>query len=356
MDVARRAGVSTSTVSRALRGVPTVSPEARIRVERAARELSFALSRSASSLVTGKTRRVAVLTPGLPRAPWFLGTCLTGMAGGLREAGLDLLVYAITDTTERAAFFERLPARRNADAVMVVSFILTEEERERLDELGVPVVYVSQHAPDRASVYIDDVAGARQGMQYLLNLGHRRITYLQSAAADSFVWSAYDRLVGYREALEEAGLPYDDSLVVRAEYSRSGIREAVGSLLSLPQMPTALFVESDDMAFEVMSILRSCGIDVPGRMSVLGFDDHPLAESLDLSTVAQSAWRTGCIAAELVSSVLTDPSSDPTRHIVLPTHLIPRGSTAPPPTDHQAETPAVAQQEPPSPGRTVNGS
>ncbi|MFI2184462.1 LacI family DNA-binding transcriptional regulator [Streptomyces sioyaensis] len=342
-DVAREAGVSVSTVSRALRGVPTVSPETRSCVERAARELSFVLSRSASSLVTGKTRRVAVLIPDLPRAPWFLGTALTAIAEVLREAELDLLVYVVGNKSERAAFFDRLPARRNADALMVVSFILTEEERERLDELGVPVVFASQHTADRASVYIDDAEGARKGMQHLLNLGHRRIAHMQSAVVESFAWSAHDRLTGYRQALEDAGLPYDESLVVRTENSRQGIREGVGVLLSLPHMPTAVFVETDEMAFEVLSVLRSCGIDVPGRMSVLGFDDHSLAEALDLSTVAQSAARTGRIAAELVTSILADPSGDPTRHVVLPTHLVPRGSTGPPPREGHAETAVAAQ-------------
>lgn len=335
-DVARKAGVSVSTVSRALRGLPTVSPDARDRVERAARELSFALSRSASSLVTGKTGRVAVLMPGLERAPWFLGTALTGMASGLSEAGLDLLVYVVTNEAERAEFFDRLPARRNADALMVTSFILTEEERERLDDLGVPVVFASQHAPGRASVYVDDVAAAHQGVRHLINLGHRHIAHLRLAVEDSFVWSAQDRLVGYRRALKEAGLPWDDSLVVHAEYGRGGVRRAVGWLLSLPQLPTAVFVESDEMAFEVLGVLRSCGIDVPGRMSVLGFDDHPLAEAMDLSTIAQSAWDTGREAAGLVSSILAEPCGDPARHVVIPTRFIPRGTTAAPPQDAAA--------------------
>lgn len=194
-DVAREAGVSVSTVSRALRGVSTVSPHTRSRVEQAARELSFALSRSASSLVTGKTRRVAVLMPDLPRAPWFLGTVLTAMADVLSEAELDLLVYVVGNKSERASFFDRLPARRNADALLVVSFILSQEERQRLDDLDVPVVFVSQHAVSRASVYIDDAEGARKGMQHLLNLGHRRIAHLQSAVVETFAWSAHDRLV-----------------------------------------------------------------------------------------------------------------------------------------------------------------
>src|SRR5438552_1630905 len=93
-DVAKRAGVSVSTVSRTLRGLSTVSDETRMRVEKAARELSFAISRSASSLVTGRTGRVAVLLPDLES--WFLGAVLSGMAPALREAGLDLLVYSVT--------------------------------------------------------------------------------------------------------------------------------------------------------------------------------------------------------------------------------------------------------------------
>lgn len=122
-DVAHRAGVSVSTVSRTLRGLSTVSDTTRARVEAAARELSFAITRSASSLVTGRTGRVAVLMPDL--ASWFLSSALSGMAPALREAGLELLVYSVTDVHERADFFDRLPARRNADALLVVSFSLS---------------------------------------------------------------------------------------------------------------------------------------------------------------------------------------------------------------------------------------
>lgn len=329
-DVAQRAGVSVSTVSRALRGLPTVSPDARRRVELAAKELSFVVSRSASSLVTGKTGRVAVLAPSLESASWFHATALTSIAKALREADLDLLLYVISDVAERAAFFERLPARRNADALITVSFTLNQDEHERLDDLGMPVVLASQHSPDRASVYVDDIAGAREGVRHLLDLGHRRIAHLRSSGPASFVWSANDRLEGYRQALAEAELPYDESLVIRPDSTPRAIRDAVGSLLSLPDMPTAIFVESDWMAFEVLGVLRSCGIDVPGRISVLGFDDHPLAEGLGLSTISQSVADQGRIAAELVTSILTDPSTDPTRHTVLPTHLIPRSTTAPP--------------------------
>src|SRR5690349_3207435 len=143
-DVAERAGVSASTVSRTLRGLSNVSPDVRARVEKAARELNFAVSRHASSLVTGRTGVVAVLVPTLNS--WFMGSALSSLGPLLRAADMELTVYVIPDLAERAAFFERLPARRNADALLVFSFDLTEEESTRLDDLGMPVIYVSQHA------------------------------------------------------------------------------------------------------------------------------------------------------------------------------------------------------------------
>ncbi|MFC6061790.1 LacI family DNA-binding transcriptional regulator [Streptomyces ochraceiscleroticus] len=328
-DVAERAGVSVSTVSRTLRGLSTVSDEARERVEAAARELSFVISRQASSLVTGKTGTVAVLAPTL--GSWFVGQVLRGLSEVLRDAGLDLVVYSVADLAERAAFFDRLPARRNADALLVVSFDLTEAEFARLDGLGVPVVYVSQHAPGRASVYVEDVAAARSGTRYLCGLGHRRIAFVRASPGTGFTCSSRTRLFGYREALAEAQLPYDEDLVVATSRGRRHTAEAVGRLLCLADPPTAVFAETDEIAMEVLWVLRSSGIDIPGRISVLGFDDHDHAEWLDLTTIAQPAVEVGRAAGTLAHTLIDDPATDPARHVVLPTYLIPRGTTAPVP-------------------------
>lgn len=329
-DVAQRAGVSVSTVSRTLRGLSTVSGETRARVEEAARELSFAISRSASSLVTGRTGRVAVLLPDL--GSWFQGAALSGMAPALREAGLDLLVYSVTDVRERAEFFERLPARRNADALFVVSFALSPEERARLDDLGMPLVFVSQHFPGRLSVYVDDEDAALRGTRHLINTGHRRIAFLQTSDDTGFAWSSKDRLAGYLRALGEAGIERDDALVLSVpEWKGTGMAAAVGRLMSLPVPPTALFAETDDLAFRLLTALRAAHIDVPGRVSVMGFDDHVLAGPLGLTTLAQPVAELGRTAVELARSVIEGPDADQERHVVLPTELIARGSTGPPP-------------------------
>ncbi|MFE0249390.1 LacI family DNA-binding transcriptional regulator [Streptomyces sp. NPDC059010] len=329
-DVAERAGVSTSTVSRTLRGMSTVSPEVRARVEQAARELNFAVSRQAASLVTGKTGNVAVMVPTL--RSWFMGAALSSLAPLLRAAGLELNVYVIPDMAARTSFFEHLPARRNADALLVFCFDLTDAETVSLDNLGMPVIYVSQHVEGRPSVYVDDVAAAVHGTRHLLNLGHRRIAFLQTIGASGFSFSSQERLLGYQQALAEAGLPLDDDLVVATEVGdKRGAAEAVGKLLSLREPPTALFAEQDEVAVAAVWTLRRAQIPVPGHVSVLGFDDQPVADWFDLSTVAQSPADMGRKAGELALALIDDSDADHVRHVVLPTHLIPRETTAPPP-------------------------
>ncbi|GGY04987.1 LacI family DNA-binding transcriptional regulator [Streptomyces djakartensis] len=330
-DVAERAGVSTSTVSRTLRGLSTVSPDVRARVEKAARELNFAVSRQAASLVTGRTGTVAVLVPTLNS--WFMGSALSSLAPLLRAAGMQLNVYEIPDLTERTAFFEHLPARRNADALLVFSFDLTDEETARLDDLGMPVIYVSQHVDGRPSVYVDDVAGALHGTRHLLNLGHRRIAFVQTVDASGFSFSSKGRLLGYRQALTEAGVPLDQDLVVSTRVGdKRSAAEALGGLLSLREPPTAVFAEMDEVAVALIWNLRKSQIPVPERISVLGFDDQPLADWFDLSTVAQSPSDMGREAGELALRLINDsgdPGQDHERHVVLPTCVIPRATTAP---------------------------
>ncbi|MFI1539216.1 LacI family DNA-binding transcriptional regulator [Streptomyces anandii] len=328
-DVAERAGVSPSTVSRALRGLPSISSEVRARVEEAARELNFAVSRQAASLVTGKTGVVAALVPTLNS--WFHGSALSSLGPLVRAAGMELSVYLTPDMAERTAFFERLPARRNADALVVFGFDLTDEETVRLDDLGMPVIYVSQHAEGRPSVYVDDVEGAWKATRYLLNLGHRRIAFAPTVGTNGFCFSSRERLLGYRQALTEADIPLDDDLVVTMAFEdRRNIEEGVGKLLSLREPPTAVFAEMDELAIAIIHFLRRARVRVPEQISVIGFDDHQIAQWTDLSTVAQSPSDMGRLAGELALELIHDSSADRKRHLVLPTHLIPRSTTAPP--------------------------
>jgi len=323
-DVAHRAGVSLSTVSRVLRGAPGVAPDVRRRVQLAADELSYVVSRNASGLVTGRTGRVAVVVPFLQ--PWYFGVALAGISDALREADLDMLVYQVGETRAREGWTRALPLRRNSDAVVTVSMDLSAEECHRLDDVGVPVVLVGQRAPGRASVFIDDRAGATGATQHLLNLGHTRIAYIGSRSEAWVSTSSRHRLEGYEAAMAAEGLsPWSVSKAT----GHAGGELAMGELLSDHDPPTAVLAEFDDIALGAHRTLRRAGVGVPGSVSLMGFDNHDAAAVLDLTTVDQAPYDTGLAAGRLTVGVL-DGTALPDAHVEMPTQIILRQSTAAP--------------------------
>lgn len=323
-DVARRANVSLSTVSRALRGAPGVTPAVRARVERAAQELSYVVSRNASGLVTGRTGRVAAIVPFLQ--PWFFGVALAGLSDALRAADLDMLVYQVGDTDERESYVGSLPLRRNVDAVIAVSLNLAERECARLDEVGVPVVFCSQLVADRTSVYIDNAASAAAATRHLLNLGHTRVAYIGSRDRTGFSWSSRHRLAGYRTAMTGSG---NQPWSVVNSPGHLGGAQAMGELLSVAVPPTAVLTESDDVAMGAFRTLRQSGVAIPEAISLMGFDNHDTAEILDLTTIDQPAFDLGLTAGQLVVDILCGAQAE-YRHVELPTRVIVRRSTATP--------------------------
>lgn len=322
-DVAHRAGVSLSTVSRVLRGAPGVAPEVRRRVQRAADELAYVVSRNASGLVTGRTGRVAVVVPFLQ--PWFFGVVLAGISDALREADLDMLVYQVGETRAREGWTRALPLRRNTDAVVTVSMDLSEEECHRLDDVGVPVVLVGQRAADRASVYIDDRAGAAGATRHLLNLGHTRVAYIASRSEAWSSASSRHRLEGHEAAMAEAGLP--PRSVAKAT-GHTGGELAMGELLSDHDPPTAVLAEFDDIALGAYRTLRRSGVRVPDSISLMGFDNHDTAAVMDLTTVDQAPYDTGLTAGRLTVDILGGTAGR--LQVEMPTQLILRQSTAAP--------------------------
>ncbi|MBR8740281.1 LacI family transcriptional regulator [Nocardiopsis sp. MG754419] len=323
-DVARRAGVSLSTVSRVMRGVPGVSPAVRERVQNAADALSYVVSRNASGLVTGRTCRVAVVVPFLQ--PWFFGSVLAGISDGLREADLDMLLYQVGDLRGQRGWSRTLPLRRNSDAVITVSMDLSAQECDRLDDVDVPLVLTGQHVPGRAGVSIDDVEGAAKATRHLLNLGHTRVAYIGSRGGAWLSLSSRSRLAGYRAAMAEAGLPEWSVLCSPGD---EGGELAMGELLSGHHPPTAVLAEFDAIAVSAHRTLRRSGIPVPGAISLMGFDNHETAAALDLTTVDQSPRAIGAAAAALTVEILHG-AAPPDRYVEMPTQLILRQSTSAP--------------------------
>jgi DNA-binding LacI/PurR family transcriptional regulator len=327
-DIARLAGVGVGTASRALRGLPNVAPATRQRVLEVAERHSYVVSPDASTLKKGSTGRVAVVAPHLSR--WFFGEILEGIEAVLREADYDLLLYHVGGLEERHAFFERLPARRKVDAVMVVGFPVEEPERKRLElMLGVQIVAAGGQHEVYPHVCIDDVHAGRQAVGHLLALGHRRIAMLAATDPEQPVQPS-GRTAAYAEALAEADIPYDPNLVVTTDWGGEQGAAAMAQLLARRELPTAVYAHSDEVAFGAMRTIRDAGLRIPEDISVVGIDDHPHSVLLHLTTVRQPVHEQGVLAAQLLLGLLRH--EDVQRSITVDTQLIVRRTTAAPRT------------------------
>lgn len=324
-DVAQRLGVSISTVSRALRGLPGVSEATRARILAEAEAMSYVVSPAAASLAGGATGRVGVLVPRVDA--WFYSEVVAGAEAALRAAGLDTMLTCVPANRDRFDFFERLPLRRKIDALIVVSFPLDARSESRLAALGIPVVAVSCRSQQFSSVAVDDARAARLAVDHLVRAGHRRIGMIHTLDPEATPWEAGSaRIAGYHASLAAAGLGRDDGLVASVLWGIDGGAHGMELLLSAAQPPTAVFCFSDEVAIGALRTLRRAGIAVPEGMSLTAVDDHPMADLLDLTTVHQPVAEQGDEAGRLIVEML---AGGPVRHIELPTRLVVRHSTRP---------------------------
>lgn len=329
-EVAQRAGVSTATVSRALRGLPHVSAETRATVARTALDLGYVASKSASNLATGRTRTVAVVTPWI--AKWFFACAIEAVERELHAQGYDVLLLVLPPGTGtgRRPDFDPDVLRQRVDAVAVLTVPLTGTELDRLRRLGLPIVFVGGSVAGLMSVRIDDLAVGRAATEHLLALGHKRIGHINGDPDEPLNFSApVDRRAGWLSALRDGGGIVDPALDVPGMFTVEGGRRAMEQLLALDEPPTAVFAASDEMAFGAMTAARAAGLDVPGDISIIGVDDHELAPLFGLTTIAQPVAEQGRAAAALLLQTLGSGNAG-REHRVMPVSLVERVSTAPP--------------------------
>ncbi|MET1044088.1 MAG: LacI family DNA-binding transcriptional regulator [Microbacteriaceae bacterium] len=333
-DVAALAGVSTATVSRALSGNGHVLEATRLKVLDAAGELGYVASSNASSLATGRTKNVGVVVPFLDR--WFYTSVLEGAESALLSHGYDLTLYNLGGgEEERRSVFEHFLMRKRVDAVIAVSLELTANEVSRLLAINKPIVGVGGPLPGVRTLSVDDVEIARLATEHLIALGHKKIAHI--GGANEFELDFHlptNRRIGYEAALEAVGIPVQPELVRTADFTIQGGYRAAKQLLGSPRnRPTAIFAGSDEMAIGAILAARDMGLHMPDDVSVIGVDDHELAEFFGLSTVAQFPRVQGRMAVEILMDQLHPGTRERgSRNTPLPFELIVRGSTARPDT------------------------
>lgn len=325
-DVAREAGVSLATVSRALRGLPNVAPATRERVRATAEALGYRPDPSAARLAAGSTSTIGLLAGNVDS--WFAGRMLAGVERVLVAEGFDLLL-SIADRSHPSAVVDRVRALApRVDGLLLVDLHLEEEEVEAVAESAPVVVTAGSRTERFDSVLIDNFDAAAQVARHLTRLGHRRVAMVDGEPGVAIVHSApFERARGFRAGLAEAGVEVMETTY--GEFTTRGGVDAGMRLLAAKETPTAIFAFSDEMAFGVLQAARALGARVPEDLSVVGFDDHDLADLLDLTTVRQDIVELGGLAARRVLDQLDAPGAP--IHDVAPTTLVVRGSTGPAP-------------------------
>lgn len=324
-DVARRAGVSSSTVSRHLTG-QTVRSSATI--NDAVESLGYRPSPIARSLRSGLTYTIAAVIPDLSNP--FFGAALKGAEGIARRHGYTLAVY----NTDEAPDVERTTLQRlrgRADGLILTRVVDSQVTPRELDELVSPVVLLDrdfdvEHGCD--TVLVDNVGGAALAAQHLLDLGHRHFGLIGGPLPST---PARQRLEGFLHAVEQAGLDTDSAVsVVDGRFTQEGGRQAMLRLLAQPEPVTAVFACNNEMTIGVVRAIHELGLRMPHDLSLVGFDDHPVASLLvpAITVIDRPSYDQGALAMRLLLRRLSGDSSGSPRPIVLDTALLVRESTA----------------------------
>jgi LacI family transcriptional regulator len=322
-DVAYEAGVSVSTVSKVINERYGVGAETSARVREIIERLGYRSSLVAQSMRSRQTKVIGVLTTDIEP---FNAEVLKGVARGVRGSGFDLVIFSDCGKDADLAGWERRYLSR-VSTLTDGAILVTPGTVDIATQ--VPVVAVDHNVASlhASTIDADNFAGAAGGTKHLLELRHRRIAFLGGRAD---LASARLREQGFREALAAAGITPDETLILDAGYDPQLAVEHTRALLARPEPPTAIFAANDVMAIAVMVVARELGLDVPGDLSVIGFDNVPESVLSDppLTTIDQSVQEMGYLAVRTLVDLIEDPSREP-QQVILPTRLVVRQSSGP---------------------------
>jgi LacI family transcriptional regulator len=322
-DVAKCARVSTATVSRVINQTGPVAPETAARVRAAIAELNYRPLAAARGLASRKTDMVGFLTTEIS-SPYF-APILRGIEAGAREAGLRLLIHTTQDEPGSVTGYDRPVGPHNTDGLLVFAGSLENEELRDLRRASFPIVLLHQSPPNSLRIpYVtfENKAGARELIDHLIEVhGYRRIAFLRGPENHE---DSHWRELGYREALEAHGIPFDPRLVATGGFHKEMAQVPVERWLAKGVHIDAIFAGDDEAAVGVIIALRRAGKRVPGDVAVVGFDDVHLADYLmpPLTTVRAPVERAGLEAMRQLVSLIRTGEAEPL--VLLPTELVVR--------------------------------
>ncbi len=323
-DVARRAKVSITTVSRVINKIPTVNKENVVRVEEAVAFFKFKPNATAQRLAKGQNTAIGFVMPGYPGIfhSFYAIELIRGIGHACETLRLDL-IFHITDG------FNPL----NTNNVGGIIFADIIENRKQVEEAiadGIPCLVINNIVKDLDVSYIavDNVKGGAIATDYLINLGHKRIA---TVTGNVQTQSGADRFEGYQKTLKKYDIAFNPEYVYKGDYSRRSARQAAERFFGLEEPPTAIFAASDDMALEIISVAFEKGIRIPEDISIIGFDDNPagIYGPIALTTIKQPLFQMAESAVKTLNEIVTGKSEVSAQKTLIP-ELIMRDSCAAP--------------------------
>jgi LacI family transcriptional regulator len=341
-DVAKTAGVSVSTVSRVLNGKVDVASETQDHILSVIDDLGYTSNLAARSMRSHKKNMVGLIMPDI--AYPFAIEVMKGVNRAIAESEFDLLVYTTGDVKKsgRASHEQKYVSLLNNSLTDGVIIVAPVAEEFRTDAPIVSIDPVMRN-PNYPSIHATNYQGAVDAMEYLLGLGHTHIGFISGR---SELESANRRQMGYRDALEKAGIPLDEELIRSGDYTTETGAKCAQELLSLPHPPTAIFASNDQEAMGVFQVAHDMGLRIPEDLSVVGFDNISDSKYLGLTTVDQFISEMGFVATQMLIKLINDlPLDEPIYK--MKTQLVTRTScqalTENPPTDHHAQRNSVSE-------------
>jgi LacI family transcriptional regulator len=323
-DVARLARVSIATVSRTINHIPTVNPKMAKRVWEAIRELNYFPNTQARALVSGRSRLLGLIVSEITNP--FFPELIQGFEEIAVENGYEILIGSTNYDPERMKSCIRRMVERNAEGVAVMTFGIEQPLLDQLADRKIPLVFVdvAPNRPGMSVLRVDYHHGIRQGVQHLAALGHRSIAFV---AGPQRLHSAQSRLSAFKKALQECGIPVEDKFIIEGDHTMEGGLAAATRILEHKNLPTAIMCSNDMLAIGVLHKLSRSGLQVPGDVSIIGFDDIHMAEMMIPSLTSIQMSRSDLAHAAVTALRSHLEGSSPKREYTIDTRLVVREST-----------------------------
>jgi len=328
-DIAKKAGVSRSTVSRVINEEPYVSERTRQRVMRVIEQERFQPNPAARALVTRRTEVIGVVIPTVENIFFadnsYFPMLLAGINDITRELDYGMLLWLGQATDYRDRFLNKILQSRQSDGILIASLTTEHPLFNHLTEIRSHVVMIDRpvrYDDVMSYVTIDNVAGAEMAVNHMIRAGRRRIAHI---AGQQSISDGRDRLIGYRSALRKAGMPVDENLVFMGAFTRQ--HGYAGMKHILQHKPDAIFACGDTAAIGAIQAIHEAGLRIPDDIAVIGFDDIDVAtQSIPpLTTIRQPIQQKGSVAARILIDLIEGQLQGP-QHVLLPTELVVRQS------------------------------